>query len=372
MNDLPPGWILAEIGSLCSLENGRAFKPTEWSNTGLPIVRIQNLNNSLAPYNHYDGEFADRYHLYGGELLFAWSGTPGTSFGAHVWRGGEAVLNQHIFRVDFDQSAINKRFLRFAINQKLNQLIDIAHGGVGLRHVTKGKFEGTEIALAPLNEQKRIADKLDAVLAKVDACRDRLDRIPVILKRFRQSILAAAASGNLTQDWREQNPSLSEDNLARLVLKEIQNRKITWINENHQHNEVSRVQKRVNAFSEENVFETTGLPDSWIWAKLEDVVLMVVDCHNKTAPYENSGIPLVRTTNIRDGRFIWDDLRYVTEETYQYWSKRCFPEPGDVVFTREAPMGEAAIIPPGTKICLGQRTMLFRPIEDQFFCKIFC
>ena len=57
--------------------------------------------------------------------------------------------------------------------------------------------------LAPLNEQKRIADKLDAVLARVDACRERLDRVPAILKRFRQAVLAAATSGKLTEEWRE-------------------------------------------------------------------------------------------------------------------------------------------------------------------------
>ena len=56
--------------------------------------------------------------------------------------------------------------------------------------------------LAPLNEQKRIADKLDAVLARVDACRERLDRVPAILKRFRQAVLAAATSGKLTEEWR--------------------------------------------------------------------------------------------------------------------------------------------------------------------------
>ena len=54
----------------------------------------------------------------------------------------------------------------------------------------------------PSNEQKRIADKLDAVLARVDACRERLDRVPDILKRFRQAVLAAATSGKLTEDWR--------------------------------------------------------------------------------------------------------------------------------------------------------------------------
>ena len=65
--------------------------------------------------------------------------------------------------------------------------------------------------LAPLNEQKRIADKLDALLARVDACRERLDRVPLILKRFRQAVLAAATSGRLTEDWRE---AINQRNVA--------------------------------------------------------------------------------------------------------------------------------------------------------------
>ena len=202
MNELPDGWSTAPIGMLCSLENGRAFKPTEWTTHGLPIVRIQNLNNPHATYNHFAGDFDGRYHLKGGELLFAWSGTPGTSFGAHVWKGGEAVLNQHIFRVDLDESLIKKRFFRYAINQKLGELIDLAHGGVGLRHVTKSKFENTEVVVPPFNEQERIADKLDGLLEQVDVLRRRLERIATILQRFRESILDAATSGKLTEDWR--------------------------------------------------------------------------------------------------------------------------------------------------------------------------
>lgn len=62
-----------------------------------------------------------------------------------------------------------------------------------------------EIPLPPLNEQKRIADKLDRLLARVDAAKARLDKIPPLLKRLRQAILAAATSGRLTEEWREEN-----------------------------------------------------------------------------------------------------------------------------------------------------------------------
>ncbi|WP_127806702.1 restriction endonuclease subunit S [Hydrogenophaga sp. NH-16] len=203
MSELPTGWVTAPIGRLCTLLNGRAFKPTEWAATGLPIVRIQNLNNPEASYNHYRGEVSERHQLQGGELLFAWSGTPGTSFGAHIWHGKEAALNQHIFRVDFDSAVLDKRFFRFAINEKLNELIGVAQGGVGLRHVTKGVFEGTEVVVPPRLEQTRIADQLDTLLARIRTCKLRLEAIPYLLKRFRRAVLDAATSGQLTSDWRD-------------------------------------------------------------------------------------------------------------------------------------------------------------------------
>ncbi len=210
MSDLPTNWKRSPIGNLCDLKNGRAFKPTEWSNSGLPIVRIQNLNKPDASFNYYSGPYDSKHYLEGGELLFAWSGTPGTSFGAHVWRGGNALLNQHIFRVDFDEKLLDRRFFRHAINQKLTELIGVAHGGAGLQHVTKGVFEATEISLPPRQEQKRIADKLDTVLTRVDAVNTRLARVAPLLKRFRQSVLAAATSGRLTEDWRAGQPDISE------------------------------------------------------------------------------------------------------------------------------------------------------------------
>ncbi|MBV6790535.1 restriction endonuclease subunit S [Xanthomonas euvesicatoria] len=198
MSELPAGWVEVEIGDLCELVNGRAFKPQEWCKEGLPIIRIQNLNRPDAAFNFFKGELDPRHFVVTGQLLFAWSGTPGTSFGAHVWNGPSAALNQHIFKIEFDTEQVDKTFFRHAINQKLDELIGSAQGGVGLRHVTKGTFERTQITLPPLVEQKRIAQKLDALLAQVDTLKARIDAIPALLKRFRQSTLAAAFSARLT------------------------------------------------------------------------------------------------------------------------------------------------------------------------------
>ena len=73
--------------------------------------------------------------------------------------------------------------------------------------------------------------------------------------------------------------------------------------------------------------------------------MLVVDCKNKTAPYSPTGIRLVRTTNVRDGKLNAIDQKYVNKETYEAWSARCKPEPWDILITREAPMGEVCLIP---------------------------
>jgi type I restriction enzyme S subunit len=203
MTGLPKGWKRLAIGSLCDLINGRAFKPSDWGASGLPIVRIQNLNDPDAKFNYFDGgSVRSRFLIDSGALLFAWSGTPGTSFGAHIWNGGPAILNQHIFNVVFDECRIDKNFFRLAINQKLDELIEKAHGGVGLRHVTKGKFEETEIDLPPISDQRRIIAKLDDLLGRSRNARDELGHISKLVERYKQAVLAAAFRGDLTADRR--------------------------------------------------------------------------------------------------------------------------------------------------------------------------
>src|SRR5262245_49297157 len=155
------GWDKVKVGKALRLINGRAFKPTEWKPSGLPIVRIQNLNNPEAPFNYYDGDLPDKFLVDDGDLLFAWSGTPGTSFGAHIWRGGKAWLNQHIFKVLFDETEFDKRFLQLAINENLDEYIRAAHGAAGLAHITKGRFEESEIPKPDLDEQREIVAEIE-------------------------------------------------------------------------------------------------------------------------------------------------------------------------------------------------------------------
>lgn len=230
---LPTGWIAPSIGDVCELANGMAFKPTDWAKAGLPIIRIQNLNRADAEYNYCDRQVDPRFLVEPGELLFAWSGTPGTSFGAHIWEGGQAVLNQHIFRVRFRTELLDRMFFKLAINAKLEELIGKAHGGVGLRHVTKGKFEETEIGLPPLAEQRRIVAKLDTLTARLTRARAELDRVAAMADRIRDAALDAVFDatsetsqlGDLALDVRygtAQKCTYGDDGVAVLRIPNIQ------------------------------------------------------------------------------------------------------------------------------------------------------
>jgi type I restriction enzyme S subunit len=168
---MPPTWCLATLGELCSLRNGDAYKESDWSNKGTPIIRIQNLNDPTKKFNYWSGGLDDRVVVEKGDVLLAWSGTPGTSFGTHIWQGERGVLNQHIFRVDLNKTRLDPSWAVFAINQQLEVMIGKAHGGVGLRHVTKREVEALQIVLPPIPEQNRIAAILNEKMAAVERAR---------------------------------------------------------------------------------------------------------------------------------------------------------------------------------------------------------
>ena len=152
-NQLPGGWCFTDLGSLGEYLNGRGFKKSEWSTKGRPIIRIQNLTGTSDQINYFDGDVAAKHEVEPGDLLMAWAAT----LGAYIWRGPEAVLNQHIFKVE---SFIDQSFHYYILRWALEALYRDAHG-TGMVHVTKRKFERTPAQLPPLSEQHRIVEAIE-------------------------------------------------------------------------------------------------------------------------------------------------------------------------------------------------------------------
>ncbi len=120
----------------------------------------------------------------------------------------------------------------------------------------------------------------------------------------------------------------------------------------------------------QSVFTQRG--PGWVEKRIEEWCDSVMDCVNKTAPVVEEPTPfkMIRTTNVRNGRVDVSTVRFVTEETYKIWTRRQTPQKGDVILTREAPMGEVGMLLTDDKVFLGQRLVSYRAnsakLDNQF------
>jgi type I restriction enzyme, S subunit len=166
---IPDGWKQTVIGELSEFRNGNGFKPEEWKESGLPIIRIQNLNGSQN-FNYYQGAVKEGWIVNHGDLLYAWAGVKGVSFGPTIWRGKQGVLNQHIFSVSTKRC--DKIWLYYALVQVTRRIETKAHGfKSSLLHVHKSEITDAEVGVPPLLEQKAIANTLstwDAAIEKTE------------------------------------------------------------------------------------------------------------------------------------------------------------------------------------------------------------
>lgn len=222
------------LWDICNFINGRAFKPTEWSNKWLPIIRIQNLNNANAPFNYCNFEVPEKIHVKKGDLLVSWSWTPWTSFGAFVWEWVDAVLNQHIFKTEIDQKIVDTYYLKMTINSILDQMIEKAHWWAGLQHITKKELESIQIPLPPLATQKAIVAKLDEAAASIQLAKASIQSQIDDLERLWQSSLSDVFEGNYTMklvdelclkitDWTHSTPKYIDQWVPFLSVKNV-----TW------------------------------------------------------------------------------------------------------------------------------------------------
>ena len=159
---MPKGWAIIKVGNAAEYINGRAFKPEEWETRGLPIIRIQNLNDVNAPYNRSTAEYEPKYLVQNGNLLFAWA----ASLGTYIWHGEAAWLNQHIFKV-IPHPFIDKEYLYYAFQSMITEFYRNSHGS-GMVHITKKQFEEVILLLPPLSEQYRIVRRLKILFATFD------------------------------------------------------------------------------------------------------------------------------------------------------------------------------------------------------------
>jgi type I restriction enzyme S subunit len=288
MTSQPSGWSVVKLGEIADVQLGKMLDRAK--NVGEPYRYIGNINVRWFAFNISDlqemqmtPEETNFYSIKNGDILVCEGGEPGR---CAVWNLGDKKIayQKALHRVRLGKTLVPNLFVWQMRLDSLSTRIANYCTGSTIKHLPRASLLNYPVLVPPLLEQKRIANKLDSVLARVDACRDRLDRLPALLKRFRQSILAAATSGQLTEDWREAN-------LA----------KRTW-----------------NA------------------TKLESLCEAVFDgpfgSNLKSDDYTSSGVRVVRLENIGHLNFEASKETYISDEKYQGLVKHSL-QPDDILFS---------------------------------------
>ncbi len=314
MRELPSSWVTAPLGAFtldCGQrvpEDAEEFKYIDIGSVNRDTKRIETPQQLLGK----NAPSRARKHVKAGDVLVSMT-RPNLNAVALVPNELDGQIASTGFDVLRASSGIESRWISYLVRTSafVDAMSELVQGAL-YPAVRPRDIRGFEAPLAPFPEQKRITDKLDAVLARVDACRDRLDRIPTILKRFRQSVLAAAISGKLTTDWRD------------------------------------------------------GDISSWTHERAADVCAKVQSGGTPKEGFTHEGIPFLKVYNIVNQKVAFDyKPQYITSAIHHGSMSKSKVQPGDVLMNIVGPpLGKVAIVPnnhPAWNV--NQAITLFRPSE---------
>jgi type I restriction enzyme S subunit len=282
---IPEEWEVKTIGQMFRLVNGCAFKPDDWKPNGTPIIRIQNLNDPSAEFNYSQAPVPERNRIEAGDLLFAWSGTLGSSFGARVWNGPSGVLNQHIFKVLMDEQQITLPFSLLVFARVEEDIAKQAHGfKASFVHVKKSDLVKVDLPLPPLPEQRAIA----TALSDVDGLLGALDRLIAKKRDLKQAAMQQLLTG----------------------------------------------QTRLPGFKGE-----------WVVKTLKSIVQSpVTDGPHLTPQFLDDGIPFLSVNNLVGNKIDLADLRFISQADHEVFSRKCKPRKGDILLGKAASVGKVALV----------------------------
>ena len=214
---------------------------------------------------------------------------------------------------------IHPTYLYYAVlSDNFIQNVESQSVGISYPAINSTTISTIKLPIAPYKEQQRIADYLDRKCSQIDAIIARQQEVIEKLKAYKLSVITEAVTKGLNPD---------------VPMKDSG---VEWIGE---------------------------IPEHWDFRRIKNCCL-IVDCKNRTPDPDPDGeYIVVRTTCIRDGSFSYEGSYHTNAENFKEWTAKGQPQHGDIFFTREAPMGEACLVPDTDNLCMGQRVMFFRPLD---------
>ncbi len=294
---------------------------------GIPLLSAKNISpfgkitidedDSLISEDEYQ-KIHSKYELSEGDLLLTVVGTLGRS--ALVKSDKRFSIQRSIGVIRCSKSSVVPEFLyQFTGTDYFQSQLVLRSNATAQAGIYLGELAKIEVPRPPLLEQQKIAAILSSVDDLIEKIRAQIDKLKDLKTGMMQELLTKG---------------IGSDGVPHTEFKD---------------SPVGRV------------------PESWDVGYISDLCSHIVDCVNKTAPVVDHVTPykMIRTTNVRNGRIVMDGMRYVSQETFQAWSRRLELRAGDLIFTREAPVGECGLVRDAKGLFLGQRTMVYRAAPEK-------
>lgn len=335
---LPSGWATAKVDDLAEYINGLAFKPSDWESTGRKIIRIQNLTDPRKPFNRTTQDFDERFLVEPGTILVSWSAT----LDAFVWRGEQAVLNQHIFKVVPRRCIPDTRFVFWALKEAIAELWRSPHAhGSTMRHVNRKPFLAHPVHLPPVAEQTRIVEAIESYFTRLDDAATTLERVERNLRRYRASVLKAAVEGRLVSTEAELARQEDRDYEPASVLLEriLAERRRRW-----EEAELAKLEAKGKPptndkwkakYKEPAAPDTSELPDlpeGWCWAcldQLADIGTGSTPLRGTAEYWERGDVPWIASRAVNQD-YVDEPSELVTERALDDTSLKLYP-PGTLL-----------------------------------------
>ena len=299
---LPNGWCWCKLGDLCSFESGFAFSSNDFKTSGIPLVRISNIQDSTVTLKNcvfIQDEVDEKYIIKTGDLLIAMSGATTGKMGIYSMRQ-RALLNQRVGNICVQSRYLTANYRNYFMYSQSDVILKMAYGGAQ-PNISSQMILNIPIPLPPLSEQYRIVNAIKNLLEIVDRIEENQISLDKFLCSIKQKILQLAVSGNLlTQDHNDE-PAI--DLLRRInpSYKPADNRHY------------------------ENV------PKGWCFAKIKDI--FIINPKNKANDYDMAGF--VSMSMINEGYV--DSYQYETREWSSIKAGFTHFQDGDIAVAKISP-----------------------------------
>lgn len=266
---------------------------------------------------------------------------------------GKTWVNNHAHVLKAKKITTNN-FLLYYLNQfDYNGFV----GGTTRLKLTQSDLKKIPFPLPPLPEQERIVAKLDALFAQHEAMRKALERIPQLLKNFRQQVLDQAISGKMTERWRDSknlNSYLAEIKKSRekLYLKKV--------DESLRNGNKKPKKLITDIFNYFEFDKSIELPDYWQIDNLKNICDLITDGEHSTPKRTDEGYFLLSARNVRDGFISFDNVDYVCESEFNRLYQRCNPEHNDILISCSGSVGRVSVFPEGKKAVMVRSAALLK------------